>query len=174
MTPRDAMASERMRCRARLGLLGACLLIFALIGCGGGEPQRSQAAFCQTLERHNASMAERTRSAGDGFGAQFALIMANAGEFTDLLEDLDTVAPSELEEDMHDVRTTFNSAIDKATDDNTSSSLGGSLMQALSGGIGAMMRILMQGPAYERVDGYAKTQCGLGLFSGPTVGSPRR
>ena len=94
-------------------------------------------------------MAERTKSAGDGFGAQFALIMANAGEFTDLLEDLDTVAPTELEEDMHDVRTTFNSAIDKATD-NTGSSVSGAFMQALSGGIGSVMRILMRGPAYER------------------------
>ncbi len=171
MTPRNVMPKERRQLLGKLGLLGACLLVAVLIGCGDSEPQRSQAAFCQTLERHNASMAERTKSAGDGFGAQFALIMANAGEFTDLLEDLDTVAPTELEEDMHDVRTTFNSAIDKATD-NTGSSVSGAFMQALSGGIGSVMRILMRGPAYERVDSYAKAQCSLGLFSGPTIDSP--
>lgn len=156
-----------------IGLVGACLLGPAgvLLGCGDSGPERSEAAFCRVLREHNASMAARTRGAGEGAGAQLQMILANAGEFTDLLKDLDTIAPAEIEDDMHDVSTTFNAAIDKATD-NTSSSVAGAFMQALSGGIGSLMRILMRGPAYERVNTYSNTQCGLGLFTGDTRDSP--
>lgn len=165
----------RLGHRLSVTVLTACMLLPAglLLGCGETGPERSQAAFCQTLSQHNDSMAERTRSAADGFGAQLQLIMANAGEFTELLQDLDTVAPTDIQEDMHNVRTSFNAMIEKATD-NTSSSVRGAFMQALSGGIGAMLRILMHGPAYERVDSYAKTNCQIGLFSGPTTDSPRQ
>ena len=45
MTPRNVMPKERRQLLGKLGLLGACLLVAVLIGCGDSEPQRSQAGL---------------------------------------------------------------------------------------------------------------------------------
>lgn len=142
-------------------VVGALLAAFAS-GCGGSE--RSQSAFCQTLNDHAASLDERTASAGDGLGAQLTMILANMGEFRDLLSDLADTAPQEIQEDSEKVSKVFGEATDKATG-NDASSLSGAFLQALSGGVGSAMKILMDSPSFERVDAYARQHCGRGVFT---------
>lgn len=143
-------------------LVASALLAAVALGCGGGD--RSQAAFCEALDRRAASLDERTATAGDGLGAQLTVILANLGEFRDLLADLANTAPEEIQDDARKVSEAFGKATGKAADSDASS-LGGAWMQALSGGIGSAMSILMESPSFERVEAYARQHCGRGVFT---------
>ncbi len=84
-----------------------------------------------------------------------------------MLGDLADRAPEEIRADAETVNETISDAIDKATD-QSSGSLSSAWFGALSGGISAASRVLMNSDSFARVERYATTHCGMGLFSGPT------
>lgn len=146
---------------SRTRRIGAALLALALASTGaacGGDEGRSTAAFCAELaavEQQAMAAGQAVETAGDidplaGLVASFGAL----GEIPTMMRRLEAKAPDEIRADMTAIADTIEEAYDPgAAIDNPLSALAGSVISGL-----------MVQNQIQRVDQFARTNCGSSLF----------
>ena len=148
--------------RTHLRLLGLILAIVSTVmavgGCSGAA--RSTRSFCATLTSKNAQIKSTYASqlqAQSAQGSLLTLVTATQalGDLKTMVHELNRKAPDEIKGDMQTVSDNF---------DSSTKFPGFGTNAIISSLASAFVDALMSSGAYGRVDAFAKSNCGMGLF----------
>lgn len=145
-------------------MVATSLAAASLTGCGGGAPERSAAAFCQTMrsekERILAQL-EETSAAGAASGDEFLAALSGLGASIQALGELRTyfqklakVAPEDIRTEIEIVAESYDQQVDDAGDGVT---------KPLETAVGALFEGLATSGQVSAVDEYARANCGEGI-----------
>lgn len=158
-------AMQRHRNVAALSSVAVLSVLLTVSAC---STDKTPEAFCEQLAAGNAAMEATVTNADASMSGQFGAAVTNIGEFTRMLKNLESHAPSEIETDMRaavDAWERQAEAMSEAAEDPL-----GALAQSLSSAI-------LDAASLRAVDAYASAHCGSEVFgtggTNPFAGAPQ-
>jgi hypothetical protein len=137
----------------RRGMAAALTWVLLLSACSSG---RSVQAFCGELDQgmRDLNAAAQASMETDDLLMGLMGIAGSLGEYQRLLERLADVAPEEIQQDMEVVRDTVGDQLD----------VGAAASDPLGAMISSFGQAMMNQGSFDRVDQYARANCGRGAF----------